>query len=166
MLDGQAGFSKLGGMNPSKLAVSLLFLTMSLPLLSGCEGLLPTENNPPAVVPNPQPGAPIPGGLRIVSVHASPLNPDMMSWKPGTVNVRFNGAATMPGVVEVSAREPGWQLYSRVGTAKFFAGQTDVQVPIKVMIRSSDEPVEIPLKVSIQGSSAEFQARTHYSGNR
>ena len=154
-------------MNPTIVARSLVSLMITaLLLLSGCEGLLPTENNPPAVVPNPQPGSPIPGGLRIVSVHASPLNPDMMSWKPGTVNVRFNGAATVPGVVEVSAREPGWQLYSRVGTAKFFPGQTDVQVPIKVMIRSSDEPVEVPLKVSIQGSSAEFQARTHYSGNR
>jgi hypothetical protein len=153
-------------MNPSKVAVSLLFLTISLLLLSGCEGMMPTENNPPAVVPNLQPGAPIAGGLRIVSVHASPLNPDMMSWKPGTVNVRFNGAATMPGVVEVSAREPGWQLYSRVGTAKFFPGQTDVQVPIKVLIRPNDEPAEVPLKVSIQGSSAEFQTRTHYSGNR
>jgi hypothetical protein len=153
-------------MNPSKVAVSLLFLTISLLLLSGCEGMMPTESNPPAVVPNLQPGAPIPGGLRIVSVYASPLNPDMMSWKPGTVNVRFNGAATMPGVVEVSAREPGWQLYSRVGTAKFVPGQTDVQVPIQVLIRAKDEPVEVPLKVSIQGSSAEFQTMTHYSGNR
>ena len=54
-------------MNPSKVAVSLLFLTISLLLLSGCEGMMPTENNPPAVVPNLQPGAPIPGGLRIVS---------------------------------------------------------------------------------------------------
>ncbi len=153
-------------MNPSKVAVSSLFLAISLLLLSGCEGMMPAENNPPAVVPYLQPGAPIPGGLRIVSVHASPLNPDMMSWKPGTVNVRFNGAATMPGVVEVSAREPGWQVYSRVGTAKFFPGQTDVQVPIKVLIRSSDEPAEVPLKVSIQGSSPEFQARTYYSGNR
>jgi len=121
---------------------------MSLLLLGVCEGLLPSENNPPAVVPNPQPGAPIPGGLRIVSVHASPLNPDMMSWKPGTVNVRFNGAATMPGVVEVSAREPGWQLYTRVGTAKFFPGQTDLQVPIKVSIRPNDEPAEVPFNAS------------------
>ena len=89
-------------MNPSKVAVSLLFLTTSLLLLSGCEGL-PTESNPPAVVPNPQPGAPIPGGLRIVSAHATPLSPDIVIWKPGAVNVRFNGAATTPGVVEVSA---------------------------------------------------------------
>ena len=151
-------------MNPSKVAVSVLFLTMSLLLLGGCEGMLPTENNPPAVVPNPQPGAPIPGGLRIVSVHASPLNPDMMVWKPGTVNVRFNGAATMPGVVEVQALEPGWRIYSRVGTAKFFPGQTDVQVPIKVSIRPDNVPVDVPLKVSIQGSSGEFQAMTHYHG--
>lgn len=154
-------------MNPTIVTRSLVPLMITaLLLLSGCEGMLPTESNPPAVVPNPQPGAPIPGGLRIVSVHASPLNPDMMSWKPGTVNVRFNGAATMPGVVEVSAREPGWQLYSRVGTAKFFPGQTDVQVPIKVLIRPNDEPAEVPLKVSIQGSSAVFETRTHYSGNR
>jgi hypothetical protein len=159
-------FSKLGGMNPSKVAVSLLSLTVLSLLLSGCEGMLPTENNPPgAVVPNPQPGAPIPGGLRIVSAHASPLSPDMMPWKPGTVNVRFNGAATTPGVVEVSALSGGFNIYRSVGSAKFAPGQTDVQVPIKVDVGSIHEKLgEVPLKVSIRGSSAVFQTTTHYRG--
>ena len=57
MLDEQAGFSKLGGMNPSKLAVSLLFLTISLLLLGSCEEMLQSGGNPPAYVPAPQPGA-------------------------------------------------------------------------------------------------------------
>jgi hypothetical protein len=153
-------------MNPSKVAVSLLFLMMSLLLLSGCEGMLPTESNPPAVVPNPQPGAPIPGGLRIVSAHASPLSPDMHIWKPGTVNVRFNAAATTPGVVEVSALSGGWNIYRSVGSAKFVPGQTDVQVPISVDLGFDAKPGEVPLKVSIRGSSAVFQTTTYYSGNR
>ena len=156
-------------MNPSKVAVSLLLLTISVLLLSGCEGMMPTENNPPAVVPNLQPGAPIPGGLRIVSAHATPLSPDTMPWKPGTVNVRFNGAATTPGVVEVSALRPGWNIYTSAGSVKFVPGQTDVQVPIKVDVESThggihEETGQIPLKVSIRGSSAVFQTTTHYSG--
>lgn len=60
-------------MNPTIVAPSLVSLTITaLLLLSGCEGMMPTENNPPAVVPNPQPGAPIPGGLRIAHAHATP----------------------------------------------------------------------------------------------
>jgi hypothetical protein len=133
---------------------------------------LPTESNPPAVVPNPQPGTAIPGGLRIVSAHATHLSPDMFSRKPGTVNVRFNGAATTPGVVEVSALSGDSLLYSFVGNAKFVRGQTDVQVPIKVDVQSMaggvfhEKTGEVPLKVSIQGSSAVFQTTTYYSGNR
>ena len=67
-------FQSWAAMDPSRIAVLLLPLTMtSLLLLSGCEGMLPTESNTPgAVVPNPQPGAPIAGGLRIVSAHATP----------------------------------------------------------------------------------------------
>jgi hypothetical protein len=157
-------------MNPSKVAVSLLFLTISLLLLIGGEGL-PTESNPPAVVPNPQPGAPIPGGLRIVSAHATPLSPDIVRWKPGAVNVRFNGAATTPGVVEVSALAGDSPFYYLVGSAKFVPGQTDVQVPIKVDVQSIHGGIHektgvIPLKVSIQGSSSVFQTTTYYSGNR
>jgi hypothetical protein len=152
-------------MNPSKVAVSLSF-TVLLLFLGGCEGMLPTESNPPAVVPNPQPGAPIAGGLRIVSAHASPLSPDMMNWKPGTVYVRFNGAPTTPGVVNVSALSGGWNIYRSVGSAKFVPGQTDVQVPIKVDLGFDAKPGEIPLKVSIQGFSAEVQTTTHYTGNR
>jgi hypothetical protein len=154
-------------MNPSQVALCV-FLTIPLLVLSGCEGMSSTGTNPPAVVPNPQPGAPIAGGLRIVSAHASPLSPDMLRWKPGTVNVQFNGAATMPGVVEVSALTPGSLLYSSVGSAKFVPGQTSVQVPIKVDVVSTaggaihEHPGEIPLKVSIRGSSAVFQTTTHY----
>jgi hypothetical protein len=155
-------FQNWAAMNPSKVVVSLL-LTMSLLLLGGCEGMMPTENNPPAVVPNLQPGAPIPGGLRIVHAHATPLLPDMMPWKPGTVNVHFNGAATTTGYVDVEAQSGGWTIYRSVGSAKFVPGQTDVQVPIKVDVK---EPGQIPLKVSIRGSSAPYQAMTHYSGNR
>jgi len=99
-------------MNPPIVARSLVSLMITaLLLLSGCEGMMSIESNPPAVVPNPQPGAPIPGGLRIVSAHATPLSPDMHIWKPGMVNVRFNGAATTEGVVEVSA------LSAAVGTS-------------------------------------------------
>ena len=163
-------FQNWTAMNPSKLAVSLL--SVSLLLLSGCAEMTPTESNPPAVVPNPQPGAPIPGGLRIVSAHATRLSPAIVIWKPGTVNVRFNGAATTPGVVEVSALSGGWNIYRSVGSAKFVPGQTDVQVPIKVDVQSTTGGViqektgEIPLKVSIRGSSAVFQTTTYYSGNR
>ena len=158
-------------MNPSKVAVSLLFLTISLLLLSGCEEMRPTESNPPAVVPNPQPGAPIPSGLRIVSAHATPLSPDITRWKPGAVNVRFNGAATTPGVVEVSALAGDSSFYHLDGSAKFVPGQTDVQVPIKVDVQSIHGGIHektgvIPLKVSIQGSSSVFQTTTYYSGNR
>jgi multidrug efflux pump subunit AcrA (membrane-fusion protein) len=156
-------------MNPSKVAVSLLFLTISLLLLGGCEGM--PESNTPAFVPNPQPGAPIPGGLRIVSARATPLSPDIVRWKPGAVNVRFNGAATTPGVVEVSALAGDSLIYHSAGSAKFVPGQTEVQVPIKVDVQSIHDGIhektgEIPLKVSIRGSSAPYQAMTHYSGNR
>ena len=159
-------------MNPTIVARSLVSLMITaLLLLSGCEGMLPTESNPPAVVPNLQPGAPIPGGLRIVSAHATPLSPDIMIWKPGTVNVRFNGAATTPGVVEVSALSADSAFYRSVGSAKFVPGQTDVQVPIKVDVQSihggiHEKTGEIPLKVSIQGSSAVFQTTTYYGGKR
>jgi hypothetical protein len=161
VLDEWAGFSKLAAMNPSKVAVSLLSLAILLLLLSGCEGTMPTENNPPAVVPNPQPGAPIPGGLQIAFARATPLLPSMMRWKPGTVNVHFNGAATTQGVVEVRALSGGWNVSRSVGSAKFVPGQTDVQVRISVDV---EEPAQIPLKVSIRGSSAEFQTMTYYRG--
>jgi hypothetical protein len=57
------------------------------------------------------------------------------------------------------------------GSAKSVPGQTDVQVPIKVDVQSihggiHEKTGEIPLKVSIQGSSAVFQTTTYYSGNR
>jgi hypothetical protein len=159
-------------MNPSKVAVSLLFLTTLLLLLGGCEGMLPTESNPPAVVPNLQPGAPIPGGLQIAYAHASPQLADTGHWKSGTVNVHFNGAATTEGVVVVEALPRGWHFFTHVGEAKFVPGQTDVQVPITVDIQSihggTREEItgQIPLKVSIRGSSAVFQTTTYYSGNR
>jgi hypothetical protein len=95
-----------------------------------------------------------------------------MPWKPGTVNVRFNGAATTQGAVDVSALRPGWMIYTSAGSATFVPGQTDVQVPIKVDVQTMggggihEEPCDIPLKVSIRGSSAEFQTMTHYRGNR
>ncbi len=152
-------------MNPSKVAVSLLSLTISLLLLSGCEGMMSTESNPPAVVPNPQPGAPIPGGLQIAYARATPELGHTGHWKSGTVNVHFNGAATTAGVVVVEALPPGRtsSLYTHVGEAKFVPGQTDVQVEIGVTV---DKPGEIPLKVFIKRSSAVFQTTTHYSGNR
>ena len=134
------------------------FFLAALLILSGCE-TPPTASNPPAIVPNPQPGAPIAGGLQIAFARATPLLPDMMSWKPGTVNVHFNGAATTTGYVDVAAQSGGWTLYRSVGSAKFVPGQTDVQVPIKVDVK---EPAQIPLKVSIRGSSAEFQTMTYY----
>ena len=151
-------------MNPSKVAVSLLFLTISLLLLSGCEEMMPTESNPPAVVPNLQPGAPIPGGLQIAYAHATPQLADTGHWKTGTVNVHFNGAATTEGVVVVEALPPGRtsSLYTWVGEAKFVPGQTDVQVQISVTV---EKPGQIPLKVLIKRSSVVFQTMTHYSGN-
>jgi hypothetical protein len=163
----QTGFSKLGGMNPSKVAVSLLFLTISLLLLGGCEGM--PESNTPAFVPNPQPGAPIPGGLRIVSAHASPLFDDFGSTKKGTVNVHFNGAATKTVYVDVSARVPGSAFYTDVSGVDgvLRPGQTDCQVRIKVTLRDVSGDVQIPLKVTTRGSGAgEFETMTHYRGNR
>jgi hypothetical protein len=151
-------------MNPLKLAASLL-LTIPVLLLIGCEGMLPTESNPPgAVVPNLPPGAEIPGGLRIVSAHATPLVPDFVDRRKGTVSVRFNGAATTAGEVKVEAQSPDWMssMYTSAGEAKFVPGQTDVQVPITVTVK---HPARIPLKVRIRGSSAEFQTMTHYSGD-
>ena len=159
-------------MNPSKVSVSSLFLTLTLLLLSGCEGMMPAESNTPAVVPNPQPGAAIPGGLRIVSAHATPLFDDFADWKKGTVNVHFNGAATTPGVVQVEAQEhPPLTMYFSVGSAKFIPGQTDVQVPIKVDVskllkEAGSGVVQIPLKVRVRGASGEIQAMTHYKGAR
>jgi hypothetical protein len=148
-------------MNPSKVAISLLFLTISLLLLSGCAGMLPTESNTPAVVPNPEPGAPIPGGLRIVSARATPLLDDSLFSKKGAVNVHFNGAATKPVYVDVSAQPPGKAFYTDVGMATLHPGQTDVQVPIKVDVR---EPAQIPLKVTTRGATGEFLTTTHYKG--
>ena len=143
-------------MNPSKVAVSLLFLTISLLLLGGCEGM--PESNTPAYVPNPQPGAPIPGGLRIVSAHASPLFDDFGSTKTGTVNVHFNGAATKTVYVDVSARVPGSSFYTDVSG-------TDCQVQIKVSLRDVSGDVQIPLQVTTRGSGAgEFETMTHYRG--
>jgi hypothetical protein len=136
------------------------FFLAALLILSGCE-TPPTASNPPAIVPNPQPGTPIAGGLQIAFARATPLLPSMMRWKPGTVNVHFNGAATTQGAVEVKALSGGWNIYRSVGSAKFVPGQTDVQVRISVDV---EEPAQIPLKVSIRGSSAEFQTMTYYRG--
>ena len=166
MLDEQAGFSKLGGMNPSKVAV-LLFLTTPLLLLGGCEGMLSTESNTPAYVPNPQPGAPIPGGLRIVSAHATPLFDDFGRTKKGTVNVHFNGAATKTVYVDVSARVPGSPFYTDVSGVDgvLRPGETDCQVRIKVDLRDVSGDVQIPLKVTTRGSGAgEFETMTYYRG--
>ena len=65
------------------------------------------------------------------------------------------------GAVAVSAREPGWNSITSVGTATFVPGQTDVQVPITVLC---DRAAQVPLKVSIRGSSAEYQTTTIYDG--
>ena len=147
-------------MNPSKVAASL-------PLLTGCEGMLPTGSNTPAYVPNPQAGAPIPGGLRIVSAHASPLFDDFGSRKSGTVNVHFNGATTETVYVDVKARLPGREIYTDVSgiDGVLRPGQTDCQVRIKV-----DPPfgwpsgdVQIPLKVTTRPGSLEgFETMTYY----
>ena len=158
-------FSKLGDMNPPKVAVSLLFLTLSVLLLGGCEGM--PESNTPAYVPNPQPGAPIPGGLRIVSAHASPLFDDFGSTKKGTVNVHFNGAATKTVYVDVKARVPGSSFYTDVSgiDGVLRPGQTDCQVQIKVSLRDVSGDVQIPLQVTTRGSGAgEFETMTHYRG--
>lgn len=126
---------------------------------------MPTESNPPAVVPNLQPGAPIPGGLQIAYAHATRELAGTGHWKTGTVNVHFNGAATTAGVVVVEALPPGssFPFFTYVGEAKFVPGQTDVLVKISVVV---EKPGAIPLKVRIKRSSAEFQTTTHYSGNR
>ncbi len=64
--------------------------------------------------------------------------------------------------MEVSALSGGWNIYRSVGSAKFVPGQTGVQVPISVDV---EQPAQIPLKISIRGSSAKFQAMTYYGGN-
>jgi hypothetical protein len=63
-------------------------------------------------------------------------------------------------------------IYTSAGSAKFVPGQTDVQVPIKCDVEYGagglihEKTGEVPLKVSIQGSSAVFQTTTYYSGTR
>lgn len=151
-------------MNPLKVAVSLLLLAISLLLFGGCEGM-PTESNTPAYVPNPQPGAPIPGGLRIVSAHASPLVDDFGITKRGTVNVHFNGAATKTVYVDVRARVPGAPFYTDVSgiDGVLHPGQTDCQVRIKVDLRNVSGDVQIPLKVTTRPGSFEgFETMTYY----
>jgi hypothetical protein len=149
-------------MNPSKVVVSLVFLTTSLLILSGCEGMLPTESNPPAVVPSMQPGTPIAGGLQIAFARATPLiSANVTSFKSGTVIVHFNGAATTHGTLAVEARRPGWMIYTSAGSATFVPGQTDVHVPITVLCY---EAGQVPLKVSIRGSSAVYETTTYYDG--
>jgi len=148
-------------MNPSKVSLSLLFLTISLLLLGGCEGM--PESNTPAFVPNPQPGAPIPGGLRIVSANASPLFDDFGSTKKGTVNVHFNGEATKTVYVDVKARVPGSSFYTDVSGINGVLRPGQVQ--IKVSLRDVSGDVQIPLKVTTRGSGAgEFETMTHYRG--
>lgn len=152
-------------MNASKVYLSLS-LTVLLLFLCGCEGM-PTQSNTPAVVPNPQPGAPIPGGLRIVSAHASPLFDDFGSTKKGTVNVHFNGATTKTVYVDVSARVPGAAFYTDVSgiDGVLRPGQTDCQVRIKVNLTNVSGNVQIPLKVTTRGSGAgEFETMTYYRG--
>jgi hypothetical protein len=152
-------------MNPSKNVVCLLSLTISLLLLIGCEGTSASGSHTPAYVPNPQPGAPIPGGLRIVSAHATPLFDDFGTTKKGTVNVHFNGAATKTVYVDVSARVPGSPFYTDVSgiDGVLRPGQTDCQVRIKVDLRNVSGDVQIPLKVTTRGSGAgEFETMTHY----
>ncbi len=149
-------------MNPSKVAVSSLLLTISLLLLSGCEGMLPAENN---AAPNPQTGikpSPFDSGVRIAFARATPLF-DGFSSKEGAVNVHFNGAATKPVYVDVSAQPPGRPFYTGVGMATLHPGQTDVQVRIKVDVK---EPAQIPLKVTTRPGSGEFFTTTHYGGSR
>jgi hypothetical protein len=153
----------MGAMNPSKVYVSLS-LTMLLLFLGGCEGM-PTGSNTSAYVQNPQPGAPIPGGLRIVSAHASPLFDDFGSTKRGTVNVHFNGETTKTIYVDVSARVPGAPFYTDVSgiDGVLRPGQTDCQVRIKVDLRNVSGDVQIPLKVTTRGSGAgEFETTTYY----
>jgi len=70
--------------------------------------------------------------------------------------------------LRLSADSP---FYYSVESAKFVPGQTDVQVPIKVNVQYlhggiQEQTGEIPLKVSIQGSSAVFQTTTYYGGKR
>lgn len=156
-------FQNWAAMNPSKVVVSLLLTMSLLPLLTGCEGMLPTGSNPPgAVVPNPQPGAPIPGGLQIAFARATPLiSANVTNFKEGRVNVHFNGAATTQGTVAVEAQRPGWNIYTSAGSATFVPGQTDVQVPITVLCYQA---AQVPLKVSIRGSSAVHQTTTYYDG--
>jgi hypothetical protein len=91
-------------MNSSKVAVSLLFLTISLLLLIGCEEM---ANNP--APPNPETGikpSPFDSGLRIAFAQATPLFSDFMG-KGAAVNVHFNGAATKTVYVDVAAQYPG-----------------------------------------------------------
>ena len=157
-------------MNPTIVARSLVSLMITaLLLLSGCEEMLPTAGNPPAYVPAPQPGTLIPGGLRIVSAHASPLFDDFGSTKKGTVNVHFNGAATKTVYVDVKARVPGSSFYTDVSGVNgvLRPGQTDCQVRIRVDPLSGwpSGDVQIPLKVTTRGSGAgEFETMTHYRG--
>ena len=167
MLDEQAGFSKLGDMNPSKLAISLLFLTISLLLLASCEEMLQSGGNPPAYVPAPQPGSMVPGGLRIVSAHASPLFDDFGSRKAGTVNVHFNGASTQTIYVDVRAKLPGSPFYTDVSgiDGVLRPGETSCQVRIKVDSLSGwpSGDVQIPLKVTTRPGSFEgYETMTYY----
>ena len=145
-------------MNPSKVAVSLLFLTMSLLLLSGCEEMM---NNP--APPNPETGikpSPFDSGLRIAFAQATPLFSDFMG-KGAAVNVHFNGAATTTVYVDVAAQYPGSTSWTGVGMGRLDPGQRDVQVRIKMDVK---EPGQFPLKVSTRPYSGSYITMTSYRG--
>ena len=145
-------------MNPSKVAVSLLLLTISLLLLSGCEEMV---NNPNP--PNPETGIKPSGfdsGLRIAFAQATPLFSDFMG-KGAAVNVHFTGAATKTVYVDVAAQYPGSNSWTDVGMGSLDPGQRDVQVRIKMDVK---EPGQFPLKVSTRPYSGSYITMTSYRG--
>ena len=145
-------------MNPSKVAVSLLSLTISLLLLGGCEEMV---NNPNP--PNPETGIKPSGfdsGLRIAFAQATPLFSDFMG-KGAAVNVHFTGAATKTVYVDVAAQYPGSNSWTDVGMGRLDPGQRDVQVRIKMDVKA---PGQFPLKVSTRPYSGSYITMTSYRG--
>lgn len=147
--------------------LSVLLLAAALAALPGCDGAPPAGPGgvagaaPAAVYPAYQPGAPVPGGLQIVSAVAAP-DPFAGIYKSGFVTVFFNGAATQPGRVQADAILPGWTIRRSVGSANYPAGATSVKIPVGFW---SDQTGPQGITLTIVGTpSSVFQTYVNVKG--
>ena len=129
--------------------------------LAGCGQLPPPAPPPGAVVPSYAPGSPIPGGLQIVSARVNPYNISGI-YKTAVVSVIFNGAATAPGSVTVSAVYGGYTISRQIGSQGFVAGQTSVNVKVGFW---QDETGPITMNVAVSGvSNSTYSTQAYVQG--